>query len=120
MTTKYIAPLRRYIVLIPVAVALVVALTLAGLSGVDQAVAQAVQTRAVSCAGFGFKPIHSDTTYQWFGRHLYRTSSAGDGWFMCAASLPHRATVTRVRFTLKDIHENVSLEFCGWSALHSP
>jgi hypothetical protein len=113
MTMKYIARLKRYVALIAVAVALVVAPTLVGSPVFDQAGAQAVQTRVVSCAGFNFQPIDSRTPYQWNGRQLYRWSKEGDGWFMCAANLPHKATVTRVRFTLKDSHDYVSLEFCG-------
>jgi hypothetical protein len=79
----------------------------------DRAVAQSAQTRVVSCAGFDFDPIQSDTAYRWTGRVLYRASKEGDGWFMCAANLPHRAVVKQVRFTLLDDTNVVSVNYCG-------
>ena len=58
----------------------------------------AVQTRIVSCAGSGFYPA-SDVTYATEG--TVRESEAYTT-LRCAISLPHRAVVTRVRFTLHD------------------
>jgi len=71
------------------------------------------QTRIASCSGFGFQPIDADTGYTWDGRHLYRSNSKGDGWFMCPVDLPHRAVVTKVRFTLSDPSSSVGFEYCG-------
>jgi hypothetical protein len=97
----------------PVAVSagLVVAPTFAGCA--DRAVAQSVQTRAVSCAGFDFHPLDSRTAYGWKDGVRYRTEVAGDGWFVCAAHLPHRAVVKQLRFTIRDIAEEIALEYCA-------
>src|SRR5262245_21382284 len=75
--------------------------------------AATVQTRVSSCAGFGFRPINSETGYNWDNREVYRRSNKGDGWFMCPVDLPHRAVVTRVRFTISDTSEYVGFEYCG-------
>jgi hypothetical protein len=74
---------------------------------------QANQTRISSCAGYDFHPIDHKTEYTWDGRMIMRTSDKGDGWFMCAADLPHRAVVTKVRFTILDHSDITSYEYCG-------
>jgi hypothetical protein len=66
-----------------------------------------IQTRIASCAGLDFHPIDGRTQFRWQERILYRANSEGDGWFMCAADLPHRAVVTKVRFTVR-ISSNAS------------
>jgi hypothetical protein len=56
-------------------------------------------TRAVSCHGFGFEPVNDSIGYETNGtRRVPRTY----GYFVCAVDLPHKAVVTRVRFTLYD------------------
>jgi hypothetical protein len=57
-----------------------------------------IQTRMVSCAGSGFYP-HADAAYDTAG--TVRESEAHTT-LRCAVSLPHRAVVSRVRFTLHD------------------
>ncbi len=75
--------------------------------------AATTQTRIASCAGYNFHPINSSTTFIWTGRQLIRTTDDGDGWFMCHLDLPHRAVVTKVRFTVKDQNDRISLDYCG-------
>lgn len=58
----------------------------------------AIQTRIASCAGSGFYP-DADETYATEGTVREAESFTT---LRCAVSLPHRATVTRVRFTLLD------------------
>ena len=79
----------------------------------DRAVAQAVQQRVASCAGFDFHPIDNRTTYRWEDRVLYRLNNAGDGWFLCSAHLPHKAVVKQVRFMVKDIPDKSELRYCA-------
>jgi hypothetical protein len=75
--------------------------------------AATTQTRIASCSGFDFHPIDSRTTEAWEGRVKYRRDNEGDGWFMCNPNLPHRAIVTKVRFTVKDALQKIDLQFCG-------
>lgn len=75
--------------------------------------AATTQTRIASCAGFDFHPIDSGTEERWSDRIKYRRSKEGDGWFMCNPNLPHRAVVTKVRFTLKDASDLIDLQYCG-------
>lgn len=75
--------------------------------------AATTQTRIASCSGFDFHPIDSRTTEAWDGRTKYRRTKDGDGWFTCNPNLPHRAVVTRVRFTVVDRHYLIDLQYCG-------
>jgi hypothetical protein len=73
-------------------------------------------TRSVSCASFNFHPIDSITQQAWnpTERYLYRAgSAAGDGFFLCDPGLPHKAVVTRVRFTLMDASDLVEARYCA-------
>lgn len=53
--------------------------------------------RAWSCVGRDFQALRNDQAYEFYG-----SMRVGDGYFQCHADLPHRAVVTRVRFTLDD------------------
>lgn len=75
--------------------------------------ATTTQTRVASCAGMNFHPIHSDTQFAWQGRRLYREGTSGDGWFLCDPHLPHRAVVTKVRFTVYDSSGLNELRWCA-------
>jgi len=70
-------------------------------------------TRTASCAGMNFHPIDSRTTYRWEGRMLYRFDGQGDGWFLCDPNLPNKATVTRIRFTVRDVLNQIDVRYCG-------
>lgn len=66
----------------------------------DSAVSAAgTQTRAVSCASTDFFPVDSDTPYQNAGT---MREAAGVDSLRCNPGLPHRAVVTRVRFSIHD------------------
>jgi len=70
-------------------------------------------TRTVSCAGLNFHPIDSRTTYRWEGPMLYRFDGQGDGWFLCDPNLPNKAKVTRIRFTVRDVLNQIDVRYCG-------
>ena len=55
-------------------------------------------TRAVSCQGLAFQP-NTDSAYTASGT---LRSGANGSYFICGVDLPHKAVVTRVRFTLLD------------------
>jgi hypothetical protein len=62
-------------------------------------------TRTVSCAAVGgFHPINSSTTYAFANERtmLFRLTENGSGYFVCDPGLPHKAVVTRIRFTILD------------------
>lgn len=75
--------------------------------------AATTQTRIASCSGFDLHPIDNRTTEAWDGRVKYRRNKDDDGWFMCNPTLPHRAGVTKVLFTVKDGDNNIDLQYCG-------
>ena len=98
----------------PIAVSLALGASVVTPTFADQAVAQAaVQTRALSCAGFNFHPIDSRTAFRWSGRVLFRSNNQGDGWFLCSAQLPHKAVVKQVRFTVKDAFDKIDVRYCA-------
>jgi len=86
------------------------------LLGPGQATGVTTYTRSVSCSGFNFNPIDATTQKAWHPteRYLYRTgSAAGDGYFLCDPGLPHKAVVTRVRFTLFDSTDVTEIRYCA-------
>lgn len=86
------------------------------LLGPGQATGVTTYTRSVSCSGFNFNPIDAITQKAWHPteRYLYRTgSAAGDGYFLCDPALPHKAVVTRVRFTLFDSSDLTEVRYCA-------
>ena len=74
--------------------------------------AATTQVRITSCAGMNFRPIDSATGYTWTGRRLER-GNGGDGWFLCDPQLPHRAVVTKVRFTVYDSSSLNEVRYCA-------
>jgi hypothetical protein len=68
--------------------------------GGNGAEAVTTYTRAVSCPGLAWWPVNSDIEY--FAHGTERRSNTNSAYFVCNASLPHKAVVTRVRFTLHD------------------
>jgi len=92
-----------------VATGVAIGALLAPWSGGSGAQGVTTYTRAVSCSGFGFLPITSTDTYQSSGTQ--RTGS--DGYFVCPVDLPHKAVVTRVRFTLRDQHPSGGVDDCA-------
>jgi len=93
-------------------IAMVVAAALAGLlAGAAlhpvQTTAATTYTRSWSCQGRDFNPIADDQSFGWF--HGMRT---GDGYFQCDADLPHKAVVTRVRFSVHDSVLNGQVSEC--------
>ncbi len=86
------------------------------LLGPGKATGVTTYTRTVSCSGFNFNPIDAITQKAWHPteRYLYRTgSAAGDGYFLCDPGLPHKAVVTRVRFTLMDDSDIMEIRYCA-------
>jgi hypothetical protein len=78
---------------------IVIGALVAGAFAGSGAEAATTYTRAVSCHGFGFEPVNDSIGYETNGtRRVPRTY----GYFVCAVDLPHKAVVTRVRFTLYD------------------
>jgi hypothetical protein len=67
------------------------------------------QSRSVSCSSTGFFPLDTDTGYENYG--AVRSAERGDT-LRCEIALPHRATVTRVRFTLWDNNSTGSVGPC--------
>jgi len=74
--------------------------------------AQAVTTytRAVSCPGLAWQPVNSDQIYDSVGtiRRAFNT-----GYYVCAVDLPHKAVVTRVRFSVLDANYNGNVNSCA-------
>jgi hypothetical protein len=68
------------------------------------------QSRSVSCSSTGFFPLDSDTSYENYG--VVRSAERGDI-MRCEIALPHRAVVTRVRFTLWDNNASGSVGPCA-------
>jgi hypothetical protein len=75
------------------------ALLASSLAG-SPATAVTTYTRAVSCHGLAWQPISYQTQHTATGT---LRSSGSTGYFICNPALPHKAVVTRVRFTLYDI-----------------
>lgn len=75
----------------------------------------ATQTRVTSCSGLDFHPIASQTGFNWSGGGLYRTDTNGShyGFFLCEPQLPNKATVTRVRFTVRDGDTVGQIRYCS-------
>src|SRR5262245_55599305 len=77
--------------------------------------AATVQTRVSSCAGPSFHPLESSIRYQPNGRGITLHASAGgsDHLFACDPKLPHKAVVTKVRFTVSDYSEVMDVRDCS-------
>lgn len=76
-----------------------------------RASAASLQTRAFSCPGNGFYPRFSDTPY--FDEDLVARGTSEDDWFYCAATLPNKAVVKKVQFTVRDSSANHQFQYCG-------
>jgi hypothetical protein len=72
-----------------------------------QAGAVTTYTRAWSCQGRDFMPLEDGQTFGSFA-----TARKGNGYFQCEADLPHKAVVTRVRFTLHDAWDGAEVREC--------
>jgi hypothetical protein len=79
--------------------------------------AQAVTTytRAVSCQGLNWLPTEDGTRYRSDGTLRWSNGSTdgNPGYYVCNVDLPHKAVVTRVRFTLLDEISDADLRNCG-------
>jgi hypothetical protein len=64
----------------------------------DSTAQATIHTRTLSCSGIGFTAISSTVESANYG-----ALRGGEGFHTCSLSLPHKATVTRVRFTVYDI-----------------
>jgi hypothetical protein len=85
----------------------------ARVTGADNVVPASTYTRTTSCQGLNFHPIDSDTGYDYDRTLLYRTTTAGSGFFLCDPGLPNKSVVTRVRFTLYDGSFSGEVRLCG-------
>jgi hypothetical protein len=68
-------------------------------------------TRAVSCQGLNWQPLTGTIVYGAAG--MRRTNETTAAYFICNPNLPHKAVVTRVRFTLYDATGNGSIGNCA-------
>jgi hypothetical protein len=71
----------------------------------------ATRTGSVSCHGFDFLPLASDTEYYYRG--TARVSSSNGAFFACDPGLPTGAVVTKVSFTVEDNNVGAQVTFCG-------
>ncbi len=94
-------------------VALGMLLSQATLSIAVPATAATTHTRVANCSAFDFHPINSATDFTWENRTMYRTSGDGDGYFLCDPNLPNKATVTKVRFTVRDVDDRINVRYCA-------
>jgi hypothetical protein len=62
----------------------------------------AVQTGYFSCAGTGWESAFGGTIYTTSASLKYRTGGDSPAMFRCSVELPHGATVTAARFSVKD------------------
>jgi hypothetical protein len=81
-------------------------------------------TRGVSCHGYDFVPLDNAAMTAAGYDGVART---GWGFYGCHLDLPHRSTVTRVRFSLYDNSSTATIDYCSlWrsplavSAAHQP
>ena len=61
-----------------------------------------VQTGYFSCAGTAWESALEGTTYQTSNSLKYRTGGATPAVFRCSVQVPHGATITAARFSVKD------------------
>ncbi len=81
----------------------------------------ATQERSVSCAGANFHTLDPLTQLRLVGRLMTRldvvpADTNGEptaGFFACDVSLPNKAEVTKVQFTLRDSSAQARLQYCG-------
>ena len=64
------------------------------------------QTRSVSCNAYQFVAVDSNTGYDYIKTLRIRAGEVGSGFFICNPTLPTRAVVTKVQFSVLD---NVSI-----------
>jgi hypothetical protein len=67
-------------------------------------------TRAVSCQGLAWHPTKGNVFQDAVGTRL---TSIDSGYYVCSPDLPHKAVVTRVRFTLFDSQADVNVSNCA-------
>jgi hypothetical protein len=72
----------------------------------------ALHTGAVSCGATGFVPDDSDVTYTLGSGHWRYLTGSSIAHFSCEVSLPNKAVVTRVRFTLADFDATAQVSGC--------
>ena len=82
---------------------------LAPAAGGGGAQAVTTYTRAWSCPGFGFQPLDDNLVFWNVGT---RRTASSIGYVTCAVDLPHKAVVTRVRFTLFQTTDNGLVNDC--------
>jgi hypothetical protein len=71
------------------------------------------QTRSVSCNAYQFVPVDSNTAYDYIKTLRIRAGEVGSGFFICNPTLPTRAVVTKVQFSLWDKVATSAVSFCG-------
>ena len=87
--------------------AMVLGIAIGATFGPAQTEAVTTYTRAWSCQGADFMPLDDG---QPFGTS--QRGRTGFGTFQCDADLPHRAVVTRVRFTVRDLQPSADVREC--------
>jgi hypothetical protein len=71
------------------------------------------QTRSVSCNAYQFVPADSNTGYDYIKTLRTRIGGAGSGFFVCNPTLPTRAVVKKVEFSILDNAVVGEVVFCG-------
>ena len=72
----------------------------------------ALHTGAVSCGETGFVPDDSETAYTIGSGHWRYWQGGGSSRFSCGVTLPNKAVVTRVQFTLADFDATREVSGC--------
>jgi hypothetical protein len=99
---------------VAVALAITASAAFGGPRGAKTAIRPAAsQTRSTSCGPFDFQPVESDTQADYANAKRIRKGTSGTGFFSCNPSLPTRAVVTKVQFSVWDGSGSSQLKYCG-------
>lgn len=71
------------------------------------------QTRSVSCNAYQFVAVDSNTGYDYIKTLRIRAGEVGSGFFICNPTLPTRAVVTKVQFSVLDNVSIGAVSLCG-------
>jgi hypothetical protein len=107
---------RRLVVFLAVLALIVAGLLLAPPAGrvtdASSAGPAATHTGALSCGATGFLPDDSGTGYTIGSGHWRYWTGGGGSHFSCDATLPNKAMVTKVQFTLADFDAAAQVSGC--------
>jgi hypothetical protein len=75
--------------------------------------AATTQTRSVSCNAYQFVPVDTNTGSDYITTLRIRTGEVGSGFFICNPTLPTRAVVQKVQFSVLDKVAGSQVSLCG-------